>query len=567
MSKARPLASSRGMARVSNRSREALRSIRTLAAPGTVRGMQVVALLLLLERVLTPATAWLVLQGGLPQKVGVTLALALIFGLRSHAQRYYASLGEAQMFERIVSALIKGDVFRASVLPGRDARSEVAEAVFHAAVGLAQDLPTLLADCVASLLLSAVLLAVEPLRLVLLAVGLTAVAALVVVWSRNRLQQAIGGAWTAKEAVLLGFVDALEGRLEIVTSGRGPAFLADLRERMRTWSLAGARMASSTLVSGRLPLLGVAAMVAVVIWISSHSWPSLAVTLPDLALFASVTPAFAGVAQGLYGVTRAEESMALVAEAVRWPRRAPTGGLPPPASPNPIVFDAVSFAYDPPSRPSPALSEVTFSWQHGRVLAFAGGNGSGKSTCLRMLLGVAHPTAGAIYVGAVALRDLEPEAWQSKLAFLPQRPYMPVQGSVGSGIRLLAPEADDDKILRALDRVGLLDSLRRFGSEPLAVPIDTLSVGERQRVAIARLLCRDASLFILDEPDANLDRGGITMVTELVGELSKTCRVIFAAHTPELLAVADTVIELERGRVAREASNSSAGDRRMPRKV
>jgi ATP-binding cassette subfamily C protein CydD len=117
--------------------------------------------------------------------------------------------------------------------------------------------------------------------------------------------------------------------------------------------------------------------------------------------------------------------------------------------------------------------------------------------------------------------------------------------------------ARDDRILAALDRVGLLPVLRRAGGDPLAVRVDSLSVGERQRVALARIVCREASLFLLDEPDANLDRAGIVLVAELLRELAGRGMVAFAAHTPELLAVAERVVVLDQGRVQTVAQLSS----------
>jgi ABC-type transport system involved in cytochrome bd biosynthesis fused ATPase/permease subunit len=91
--------------------------------------------------------------------------------------------------------------------------------------------------------------------------------------------------------------------------------------------------------------------------------------------------------------------------------------------------------------------------------------------------------------------------------------------------------------------------LEAAAQDPLDVLVDTLSAGQRQRVALARFLCRDASLFVLDEPDANLDRAGVTLVAELLLELKTRGIVVFAAHAEELLRVADTVVALDGGRV------------------
>jgi ABC-type transport system involved in cytochrome bd biosynthesis fused ATPase/permease subunit len=88
----------------------------------------------------------------------------------------------------------------------------------------------------------------------------------------------------------------------------------------------------------------------------------------------------------------------------------------------------------------------------------------------------------------------------------------------------------------------------------LRVRVDTLSVGERQRVALARVLSRDAELFVLDEPDANLDRAGITLVADVLLELARARAVVFAAHTPELLDIGDHVVTLDNGRVASDST-------------
>jgi ABC-type transport system involved in cytochrome bd biosynthesis fused ATPase/permease subunit len=213
----------------------------------------------------------------------------------------------------------------------------------------------------------------------------------------------------------------------------------------------------------------------------------------------------------------------------------------------------VSFRYDGAAADgADVLREVSFQWTGGHLLALSGANGSGKSTCLRLLLALAAPRAGAIRVDGVDLADLDADAWRARIAFLPQRPYLPPRSSIRAAVRFLAAEASDDRIRRALDRVGLTAALNRDGADPLEVSVDTLSVGQRQRVALARMLCRDAALFLLDEPEANLDRAGIELVADLVRELARDHMVIVAAHTPELLGLAGHVVVLDAGRVVRD---------------
>ena len=218
-----------------------------------------------------------------------------------------------------------------------------------------------------------------------------------------------------------------------------------------------------------------------------------------------------------------------------------------PLLPTTVAFDRVSFRYEVSDAPN-ALQEVTFGWSGG-ALALGGGNGSGKSTCLRLLLALASPLAGAVRVGGVRLQDIDVEDWRGRIAFLPQRPYFPPRADVRRAIRFLAPDASEERMKGVLERVGL------HGAS-LDSSVETLSVGQRQRVALARVLCRDASLYVLDEPDANLDRAGIHLVASLVRELATTKTVVLAAHTPELLDAADRIVILEGGRVVRDEVRS-----------
>ena len=80
--------------------------------------------------------------------------------------------------------------------------------------------------------------------------------------------------------------------------------------------------------------------------------------------------------------------------------------------------------------------------------------------------------------------------------------------------------------------------------------IGSLSVGQRQRVGLARLLCQPGSLVLLDEPDANLDRTGIAMLARLLRELAREKRVALVAHHGDLVEIADRIVSLDKGRQA-----------------
>ncbi len=532
-----------------------LRPLRVLATRSSLRRGFLVGALAFCERLLTPAAAWALFARPLGWKLTMAFFLAATFTLRSFAQRLIAARTEGELMVRVTAAVLEGDVLCASVLPEEDARAELFQGVYHASQQLAQDVPVLAADLAAAVILAAIVSVLEPARIVGVAVALALLAGGTLAWSRHRLQRENARAWKLQDQVVGRLVDALEGRLELVASGRRTGFVSETGERARAWGSASARVAASTVLSGRLPLLAIAAVVAMVVGFGSCRANSLPVSIADIALFASVTPAFAGVAQGLQAMVRAERWVAVVTGVIERGRPVDEGGKPPPQLPRRIAFEHVSFRYEGAPKDTPALRNVCCTWEAEPVLALSGANGSGKSTCLRLLLALGRPSEGRVLIDDTDLADVDADAWRECIAFLPQRPYLPPRSDIRSAIHLLAPQASDESMRRALDRVGLLAGLRRLGPE-LEVRVDTLSVGQRQRIALARLLCRDASIFILDEPDANLDRAGIALVVNLVAELVLAgCRVILAAHTPELLAAANRIVVLEDGQTAREGDH------------
>lgn len=204
------------------------------------------------------------------------------------------------------------------------------------------------------------------------------------------------------------------------------------------------------------------------------------------------------------------------------------------------------------------LSNVTLEAESGRVLALAGANGSGKTTLLRAALGLIVPRAGKLLADGVDLRDFDRSAWRKRIGYLPQRPHLAQRWTISLAMSFTTPDLDEPSMEKALRRVGVWD---RIGS--LSTKVGTLSAGERQRVALARVLARDVQIFFLDEPDANLDVAGISMVGEIVRELAQRgALVVFAAHTPELLQAADVLLTVNEGRIS-VASRQDTKPRRV----
>jgi ABC-type multidrug transport system fused ATPase/permease subunit len=508
--------------------------------------------LVLVERLLTPAATRVFFVPGPLGRFVLPFALAAVFAARTFARLTLKVRTEAELFERIASAVLGTDVLRASVLPNEDARAELGEAVYNAAQTVSNDLPVLAADACAAALFAVAIVIEVPGRMAALVFLLMLVVGAALLATRRYMHDALALAWTAREDVIAAFVDALEGRVEVVASGRRGALLARMHECARAWAASGARLGGGELVASKLLYVATAVTAAAGLAGAATRWRAAAgITAADVALLASMTPAFSGVAQGVLALTRARTWTEMVARAVALPPAMAGGRRDPPGLPCPITFQGVCFRYD--GAPGEALRDVGFAWSPGEVLSITGPNGSGKSTCLRLLLALARPDSGTIAIGGVPLEEINADRWRRNAVFLPQRPYLPARSDVRTAIRFLAPQTTDEQMRRALDRVGLLASLERAGSDPLDARVDAMSVGERQRVALARVLCcEDASLVLLDEPDANLDRAGTAMVAGVLRELARERMVAFVAHSAELVEAADRALVLDRGRLARD---------------
>jgi ATP-binding cassette subfamily C protein CydCD len=519
---------------------------RGLASRATAARGATLSALVFGQRLLGPAVAWAAFRPG-SAKFAIPAIIGALYAVQAFVQRVGGAAVEAELFDRVAVAALEGDVVGANLLPDEDARTELVQAVHYTKQAMAL-LPALLVDILASAIFAVWLAASEPWSLVAAGAGLAVVLAAILLFARARIDRAAGRAWALQMRVFGGIVDILEGRLEIVAAGMRDEFLADFRGRTRQWSAAGRTVAMSAALSGRLPMMTIVALVGAALLGGArlHRLPGM--TLRDAALFASVVPAFAGIAQGLNGWMNAERWVAVLARVLERKTSRSQTGRSPPRLPAGIEVVDVAFAYPGASGPD-ALRGIDWTWPGAGALALAGPNGSGKSTCLRLLLRLGEPRSGAIRVGGVRLADVDADAWRARSAFMPQRPYLPPRASVGAAILWLAATAPEARMLAALDRVGLLESLRRSGDRPLDVRVDTLSVGQRQRVALARVLCRDADLYVLDEPDANLDRPGILLVAGLVRELARDRAVVFAAHSPELLEAADAIVRFDAGRV------------------
>ncbi|MEV7185872.1 thiol reductant ABC exporter subunit CydD [Kitasatospora sp. NPDC093102] len=203
-----------------------------------------------------------------------------------------------------------------------------------------------------------------------------------------------------------------------------------------------------------------------------------------------------------------------------------------------------------PGRTEPALDGAGLTLRPGSSTALTGPSGAGKSTLLAVLLGLTAPESGTVRITAADgrthdLAELDPESWRRQIAWVPQHPHL-FAGTVAENLRLYRPEATDEQLWTALRAAHALD----FVTDLTAVLGEDgagLSAGQRQRLALARvLLADDRPLVLLDEPTANLDGASEAAVVDAVRVLAAdpARTVLVVAHRPALLAVADQRVRL-----------------------
>jgi len=252
-----------------------------------------------------------------------------------------------------------------------------------------------------------------------------------------------------------------------------------------------------------------------------------------------------------------------------------------PTGPLAVTFENVSFAYEPAIRRSeteeeegpegvspdedaneseveretptriPALTDVSFTLDPGRVLGLLGRTGSGKTTLARLLVRLYDVGEGAIRVGRHGIQDVRLADLRRSVRMVPQEVQL-FRASIRDNVRLFDPDVDDERIHRALSQLGLdawMSTLPRGLDTQLEAAGGGLSAGQGQLLSLARAFLADPGLVILDEASSRLDPATEGLLERAIDRLLANRSAIIIAHRLATVQRADEILILENGHV------------------
>jgi ATP-binding cassette subfamily B protein len=220
-----------------------------------------------------------------------------------------------------------------------------------------------------------------------------------------------------------------------------------------------------------------------------------------------------------------------------------------------VAFDAVSFRYAP-DKPL-VLNDVSFRMRPGEVVALVGATGSGKTTIGKVLLRLYDGYEGSVTVDGHELRDVVATDLRAAVTVVHQDVYL-FNGTVHDNIALWSPDIDAAAVRQAA-RLARADEFIERGlggyDRVIAERGGNLSSGQKQLLAIARAMARDAPIVILDEATSSVDSVTERLIDEAVEELLARKTVLVIAHRLSTIMKADRILVLHRGRVVEEGTH------------
>ena len=223
-----------------------------------------------------------------------------------------------------------------------------------------------------------------------------------------------------------------------------------------------------------------------------------------------------------------------------------------------LEFEAVSFEHRTATRP--AVNDVTFRLSRGETVAFVGPSGAGKTTLVKLLVGLYRPQTGVIRYNGIDAEQVDPEDLRAQIGFVTQDTQL-FSGTIRENLLFVRPDASDAECLDVLHRAAA-DSLLARADKGLDTLIGEggvkVSGGEKQRLSIARALLRKPRLLVFDEATSSLDsitEEEITRTIREVGERSDVMTILIA-HRLSTVMHSERIYVLEQGHIVEQGTHT-----------
>ena len=214
-----------------------------------------------------------------------------------------------------------------------------------------------------------------------------------------------------------------------------------------------------------------------------------------------------------------------------------------------VEFKNVDFAY--PEAEGKVLDKVSFKAIAGETTAFIGSTGSGKSTLINLVPRFYEATGGEILISGLPIKDYEKKDLMDRIGFVPQRGVL-FSGTVKSNIKFGAPNATDEqmrKAARIAQAENFIEKLPEKYNSHIAQGGTNVSGGQKQRLSIARAICKNPDIYIFDDAFSALDMKTDRKLREALKEITEDAVVLIVAQRVSTIKDADQIVVLDNGKV------------------